>query len=162
MKAEDLLLLGGAGLALYLIYQTASSAADLVPNVVGAAGGAIQSGIQALSTAAGAVKSGVQTVAAAPSIWNCADSYMSSLMPFGTGALSVPDSYVVACSGGVTVGSLRAANLSNEEIIQYIAALECSCAAAQLPGSGVKVQGNVIVPGVSGYRHRLPAGVVWA
>lgn len=144
MKAEDLLIFGGVGLVAYLIYQSASTAASVIPNIASEISGA------------------VQTVKAAPSMWNCGDSYMSSLMPFGTGALIVPDSYVIPCMGGATAGSLRAAGVSNAELIQTIATAECGCAAAQLPGSGVTVQGNVIVPssGVSGYR--LPAGIVRA
>lgn len=144
MKAEDLLLLGGLGVVAYLVYQTASSTADVVPNVFSS------------------IASAAQTVQAAPSMWNCGDAALASSMPFGSGALTVPDSYLVPCSGGVTAGALRASGASNADIIQYIAALECACAKAQLPGSGLSVQGNVIVPsgGVSGYR--LPAGVVRA
>lgn len=150
MKAEDLLLLGGVGVVAYLIYQTASSAADVVPNV--------------FSSIASAVQTGVQTVQAAPSMWNCGDAALASYMPFGSGALTVPDSYVIPCSGGVTPANLRAAGASDAEVINYIAALECACAKAQSPGSGLSVQGNVIVRsgGVSGYRGRLPAGVVRA
>lgn len=159
MKAENLLLLGGVGVALYLIYQTASSAADVIPNVAKMAQSAAQSVTGAVQAAIAPVQAGVQTIEAAPSMWNCADSWATSQVPFGVGALMVPDSYLIPCSGGVTAGALRAGGASNSEVIQYIAALECSCAAAKLPGSGVTVKDNVIVP-LAGYR--LPAGVVRA
>lgn len=144
MKSEDVLLFGGLGLVAYLIYQSASSAADVLPNL--------------FSSVSSAVTGAVQT---AGSSWNCGDMGALASMPFGSGALSVPDSYVVPCAGGATVGMMRATGASNNEIIQSLAAAECSCAAAQMPGSGVTVKNNVIVPdALSGYRRRLPAGVV--
>lgn len=153
MKAEDLLLLGGVGVVAYLIYQTASTGAAVIPNLFSS----VASDVQA---AAGAVQTGWQTVAAVPSVLGCGDAALASYMPLGTGALSVPDSYLVPCSGGVTAGILRNSGLSDAEVINYIAGLECACAKAKLPGSGLSVQNNVIVPnpGVGGYR--LPAGVV--
>lgn len=160
MKAEDLLLLGGIGVAAYLIFQTASSAADVIPNISHAVESATSAVTGAVQAAMAPVAAGVQTIEAAPSMWNCGDSYAAAQMPFGAGALTVPDSYVIPCSGGVTPAILKSGGATNAEVIQYIAALECACAAARLPGSGVSVQGNVIVPGVSGYR--LPAGVVRA
>jgi hypothetical protein len=102
---------------------------------------------------------GASAIVTAPQAFNCGDAYASAQIPGGAGALTWPDSYVIACAGGVTVGQLRASGASNVDIINFIAGSECGCAAAQQ--QGLTIKNNLIqTPAGKAYTIESGAGVM--
>lgn len=80
--------------------------------------------------------------------FDCANASVAAWLPFGMGASNYSDDYVIACGGGLTVGGMRAAQLTDKEIMDTIVNGACGCYAAQQQGK--KVIDNVVVPSIGG------------
>lgn len=155
MDASDALIIGGAGIAAYLLYKAASTAADVLTPASGAA--AAPGWIANLVTGA---TGGASAAVTEPQTFNCGDAAMANSIPFGIGSADWPDSYLIPCAGGATVGMLRAAGATPAEVMNFVAAAECSCAAAQV--NNIPISNNLIqtpaMRGINGVPYGLRHG----
>jgi hypothetical protein len=134
---DDVLILGLVGIGGYMLYQySQSKAASAIAQAGSATSEAVANIASDYTTGVKFASSGFAT--------DCINASGAAQLPLGVGVWSYPDSYVIPCAGGATVGMLRQAGYSDTDLMNAIATAACACAGGQAEGLSYSATANTL------------------